>query len=308
MNSILNIKNLSVQFESFDKSFLALRDLSLVLNEGEMLGIVGGAGSGKSILLKSIMNLVPNPGKIIQGEIFYRETDLLRLNDESMQKIRGREISLILSNPRMSLNPLQTIGDQISSAILNHKEISKKLALDMALDMLTKVGIPDPKRRLKTYPHELSGGMCQRVLIGIALINSPKVLLADEISSGLDVTVQRQVLDLLANLINDFRSSTMIVTRDFGVVANYCKRIIVMYEGEIVEIDNVSSFFDRAQHPISLKLLKSTFAAKGKREDDNDLNYSEPKNKDKYLIGSNSLIEIEPGHYVRESTGNKQVV
>lgn len=299
MLKILAINNLTAVFETFEQKITALDSITLNLYEGEMLGVVGGAGSGKSVLLKSIINLLPYPGKIVQGEIIYKGDDLLKKPDEELRTIRGNDISLILPNPRVALDPLQKIGDILANAVVSHSDTNHEQARDMAYEMLRKVGIPDPERRLSAYPHELSGGMCQRIVIGIALINSPKVLLADEISSGLDVTVQRQILDLLASLIHDFHSSTMIVTRDFGVVANYCNRIAVMFKGKIVEIDDVNFFFDRAIHPVSIKLLTSTFAAKGKRrlsalESQNQFNIDDIEN-----IGE--LIEVSPGHYVREA-------
>lgn len=297
MNEILSVENLITRFDTFERSIIALDSVNLKLYEGEMLGIVGGAGSGKSVLLKSILNLVPDPGRIVNGKVYFNSEDLLIKSEEELREIRGRDISLILPNPRTSLDPLQKVGEQIANARRSHAKVSMPEALDLALDMLRKVGIPDPVRRMGAYPHELSGGMCQRILIGIALINSPKFLLADEISSGLDVTVQRQVLDLLAMLISDYQSSTIIVTRDFGVVANYCNRIAVMSNGKIVEMDDVEYFFNRARHPVSLQLLRSAFAAKGKRETEDRNDTKAGSLTSSPVIGE--LQEIEPGHFVR---------
>ncbi len=297
MNEILSVENLITRFDTFERSIIALDSVTLKLYEGEMLGIVGGAGSGKSVLLKSILNLVPDPGRIVNGKVYFNSEDLLIKSEEELREIRGRDISLILPNPRTSLDPLQKVGEQIANARRSHAKVSMPEALDLALDMLRKVGIPDPVRRMGAYPHELSGGMCQRILIGIALINSPKFLLADEISSGLDVTVQRQVLDLLAMLISDYQSSTIIVTRDFGVVANYCNRIAVMSNGKIVEMDDVEYFFNRARHPVSLQLLRSAFAAKGKRETEDRNDTKAGSLTSSPVIGE--LQEIEPGHFVR---------
>ena len=293
LSEILVINDLTVRFDLFEKSNIAIKDFDLKLYEGEMLGIVGGASSGKSILLKSIINLVPYPGYIAGGEVIFNGTDLFHTSEENLNKIRGNDISLILSNPRTVLNPLQTVGDQVANVSRSHHDISKAQAKKQALEMFSKVGIPDPARRINAYPHELSGGMCQRIVIGMALINSPKVLLADEISSGLDVTVQRQIFDLLSALIKDYRSSTIIVTRDFGVVANYCNRVIVMSKGMVVEMDDVRNFFDRAQHPISVNLLRSTLAARGRKGNE------EPIIRNESDLSGGKLVEFESGHFVR---------
>lgn len=290
---ILTVDDLTVSFETFDSKVTALSRVDLKLDEGEFLGVVGGTGSGKSVLLRSIINLVPLPGKIETGRVTYKEKNLLEQDEESMDQIRGSEITLILPNPRSQLDPLMKTGDQIASVMRAHQKVGKEEASERALEMLTKVGISDPIRRMDAYPHELSGGMCQRIVIAMALINSPKIVLADEPTSGLDVTVQRQILDLLAELIDDFGSSSIMVTRDLGVVANYCQRIAVMFEGRLVEIDRVEHFFERARHPVSLHLLGSTLAAKGKRS------ISPEKIKLTAEHAQGVLEEVEAGHFVR---------
>ena len=298
MKPILEIKGLTVRFDSFDKSIYAIDDVDLQVCEGEFLGVVGSAGSGKSVLLKSIINLVPNPGFITNGKVLFNGQDLLSMSEEKLRLLRGKEIGLILSDPRSQMDPLVKIKDLITNVVLSHNNVERKIAYDMALEILRKVEINDPERRMNSYAHELSIGMAQRVIIGMALINSPKLILADEPTRSLDVTIQRQVMDLLATLVNVSKFTTIIVSRDFGIIANYCHRIAVMCNGKIVEVDYVRTFFKRAQHPVSLQLLGTTFAAKGQQKIKNKKAFSNFQSD----IMNGKLHEVEPGHLVRISS------
>ncbi len=297
MSPLLAVENLTTRFDTFERSVTAVDQLSFTLNQGDTLGIVGSTSSGKSVLLKSIMSLVPYPGRTVGGKVLLAGRDLLQASPAELQAIRGKDISIILPNPRTVLNPLQPVGAQIANLMRMHQPVTRAAAEAFTLEMLRKVNIPDAERRMDAFPHELSGGMCQRIVIAMSLINSPKVLLADEISSGLDVTIQRQIFDLLAVLVRDFGSSTIIVTRDFGLVANYCSRVAVMAGGIIVEMDNVQTFFDRARHPVSLHLLRCSFAAKGAEALKPDGGRAAAPEALRAAAGD--LVEVEPGHLVR---------
>lgn len=253
---VLEISDLHVKFPIYGGADIeALRDVSLKLTEGEVLGLVGESGSGKTVLARSIMGLVPPPGKVTQGSILFCGKDLSLLSKDNLRTIRGREISMIIPNPRSELNPLFRVGRQIAQVAKYHLDIPWKDAEKMAMEMLEEVAIHDPKRRFKAFPHELSGGMAQRIVMANALICSPKLIISDDATSGLDVTVQAQVLNLMRRLVKDFNTSTLFITRDIGVTAHFCDRIAIIYAGEIVEVAGVKEFFLNPCHPYSIMLL-----------------------------------------------------
>ncbi|MBS1517414.1 MAG: ABC transporter ATP-binding protein [Bacteroidetes bacterium] len=237
----------------------AVDDVSFNIYEGEVLGIVGESGSGKSVTAYSITRLVPDPpGKIVSGEVYFKGKDLLKISFEEMKNYRGNEISMIFQEPMTSLNPVMKIGDQILEAILNHEEISKEDAVKKAIEMLKLVGIPSPENRLKDYPHQFSGGMRQRVMIAMALACHPSLLIADEPTTALDVTIQAQILELMIRLKKEREESAiLLITHNLGVVAETCDRVIVMYGGKIQEISDVDPLFEKPLHPYTVGLLSS---------------------------------------------------
>ena len=256
MNTILDVKDLVIHYETDDGCVYAVNGLDLDLREGETLGLVGETGAGKTTLARGIMGLVPDPpGKIRGGEIVYRGTDLLRCSNAEMRKVRGRKIAMIFQDPMTSLNPVTTVGVQIAEAIQSHEKLSRKDAMRKACQMLEQVGIP--AERAGEYPHQFSGGMKQRVVIAIALACNPDILIADEPTTALDVTIQAQVLDMLRELRESFNMSMLLITHDLGVVAQTCDRVAVIYGGEIVESADVYTLFDRHLHPYTQGLLDS---------------------------------------------------
>lgn len=237
----------------------AVDDVSFDVYEGEVLGIVGESGSGKSVTAYSINRLVPDPpGKIVGGEVIYKGVNLLKLTYEEMKNYRGREISMIFQEPMTSLNPVMKIKDQLMEVILRHEDVAKEDAFKRSVEMLEQVGIPDAEKRMKDYPHQFSGGMRQRVMIAMALACNPSLLIADEPTTALDVTIQAQILDLMLKLKNERKESAIIlITHNLGVVAETCQRIIVMYGGKIQEVGSAEDIFDKPKHPYTIGLLKS---------------------------------------------------
>ena len=262
MDALLDIRDLKVSFQGESGEVAVLNNTSLSLLNKESLGIVGESGSGKTILIKSILGLLEPPWKIHNGQALFDGVDLIASSEESLTKIRGRDIAVTTPEPRKHLNPLMTIGNQIANVIRAHNPISKPESLQNAKELLTKVGIPDPAVRLNSYPHELSGGMCQRVIIAMALANSTRVLIADEPTAGLDVTISRQILDVMRDLVRDFDSSLILVSRDLGVVAHYCERVAVMYKGRVLEVADIASFFEGPGHPYSRHLILASQASR----------------------------------------------
>ena len=244
-----------------------LNHIDLRLNIGEMLGIVSETGSGKSMMLQTILQLLPGKTRMHAGEIRYEGTAVSEMSEKQLQQWRGREVGLIVSNPRSVLDPITTIGKQIVQVIRSHQKVDRLEAVAQAIALLQQLEIPDALRRFDAYPHEMSGGMCQRIVIAMALANGPKLILADEPTSGLDVTVQRQVLDLMAHQLEHHHTSAIIVTRDLGIVAQYCHKIAVLKEGQIIEINDVVSFFESPRHEYSQRLLELT-RAEGRENDD----------------------------------------
>jgi peptide/nickel transport system ATP-binding protein len=255
---ILEVKNLSTSFFTAAGEVRAVDDVSFEVLKGRTLGIVGESGSGKSVTSLSIMRLIPDPpGRITGGQILYRGQDLVQLPIEKMRKIRGNEISMIFQEPMTSLNPVFTIGNQIIETILLHQDLSKSAARDQAIEMLKLVGIPAPDKRIDEFPHQLSGGMRQRVMIAMALSCNPHILIADEPTTALDVTIQAQILDLLRDLQQKVGMGLILITHDLGVVAEVADHVLVMYAGRVAEQGSVREIFKNPKHPYTRGLLNS---------------------------------------------------
>jgi oligopeptide/dipeptide ABC transporter ATP-binding protein len=255
---LLDLRDLKTSFFTSDGVAKAVDGVSYQLHRGETLGVVGESGCGKSVTALSILRLVPDPpGRTVGGEIIFEGTNLLKLTRAEMRRIRGNEISMIFQEPMTSLNPVFTIGNQISEAIILHQGLSKRDALAKSIEMLQKVGIATPERRVHEYPHQLSGGMRQRAMIAMALSCNPKILLADEPTTALDVTIQAQILDLMFNLKEELGMAIILITHNLGVVAESARRVVVMYCGKVVEEGPVLEIFKQPQHPYTQGLLQS---------------------------------------------------
>jgi oligopeptide/dipeptide ABC transporter ATP-binding protein len=251
----MSVENLCTAFSTFRGEVMALEDVSFELRKGEMLGIVGESGAGKTVLGQSLINQVRFPGRVRSGRVLLEGHDLLRLGEKELNRIRGKRIGSISSTPRASLDPLATVGRQLGRAILAHEKVDSKAVYERVIQSLERVQVPDARRRHNAYPHELSVGMAQRVVIAMALLHSPEVIIADEPTAGLDVTVQRQVLGLMKEMHTTLSSATIIVTRDLGIVAQYCTRVAVMKSGRVLEDTDVQEFFKSPRTPYSRKLL-----------------------------------------------------
>jgi peptide/nickel transport system ATP-binding protein/oligopeptide transport system ATP-binding protein len=317
-NFLLTIRNLHTYFFTDEGVAKAVDGVDLELKEGGTLGVVGESGCGKSVTALSVMRLIPDPpGKITQGEIFFAGTNLLHISEAEMRKIRGRSISMIFQEPMTSLNPVFQIGDQISEVLRLHEGMSRREAWDRSIEMLKMVGIPSPERRVQEYPHQLSGGMRQRAMIAMALACSPKLMIADEPTTALDVTIQAQILELMNRLQRDKGMSVILITHNLGVIAETAQKVAVMYAGRIVEYAEVKPIFGNPMHPYTQGLLKSIprldedHTRKGRLEAIPGLVPSLlelPKgckfsNRCKYVFEKcgeePQLIEAEPGHLVR---------
>lgn len=254
---LLDVKKLYTGFATDDGLVKAVRGISIHVNQGESLGIVGESGCGKSVSMLSIMHLLADNAILKADAVTFDGEDLLNKSVKEMRKYQGNEISMIFQDPMTSLNPLFTIGEQICNPLMRHKKMSKKAAMEKAAQVLDQVGIPDPKKRLKQYPHELSGGMRQRVMIAIAICCDPKLLIADEPTTALDVTIQAQILELMQKMKEEYRMSLILITHDLGVIASMCSRVVVMYGGLIMEEGSLRDIFYRTGHPYTLGLLES---------------------------------------------------
>lgn len=256
-NTLLEIKGLSTEFNTSFGVFPAIKDVNLTVKKGETLCVVGESGSGKTITSMTLMQLLPPSGKVAAGEIIFQDRDLVKLDRKEMNKIRGKSISMIFQDPMSALDPVYTCGNQITESIIIHENISEKDARKRAVKLLAQVGIPHPETIFKTYPHELSGGMCQRVMIAMALSCNPELLIADEPTTALDVTVQARILDLLNKIKKEFNMGIILITHDLGVVAEMADRVAVMYAGQIVEETDVLTLFQDPKHPYTKGLIKS---------------------------------------------------
>ena len=254
---LLSVRNLKTSFFTHVGEVKAVRGISFDVNEGEVLGIVGESGSGKSVTSLSIMGLLQYPGRVVDGEILLNGEDILTYSKNQMRRVRGKEIAMIFQDPMTSLNPVYTIGNQSMEMILEHEKMSRREARARAIEMLKLVGIPAAEKRIDSYPHEFSGGMRQRVMIALALSCNPKLLIADEPTPALDVTIQAQILNLIKKLNRQFGMTTMLITHDLGVVATVCDKVAVMYGGLIMEYGTVDEIFYHPRHPYTMGLLGS---------------------------------------------------
>ncbi|WP_374723414.1 ABC transporter ATP-binding protein [Calidifontibacillus erzurumensis] len=316
-NPILQIQGLRTSFFTDDEEIPAVDHIDFHINEGEILGIVGESGCGKSVTSLSIMGLIPKPpGKIVGGKILYNGEDLCQASEKRMREIRGNDIAMIFQEPMTSLNPVFTIGNQLIEAIkIHNKNWSKKQAYNRAVEILKLVGLPRAEELMNEYPHQLSGGMRQRVMIAMAMVCNPKVLIADEPTTALDVTIQAQILGLMKKLNRDFNTAIMLITHDLGVVAEVCQRVIVMYSGKIVEEGDVRTIFKNPKHPYTAGLIKSIPDMRYKQERLYSIPGNVPKPGsikqgcrfaarcekafEKCRIETPELYEVETGHKVR---------
>jgi peptide/nickel transport system ATP-binding protein/oligopeptide transport system ATP-binding protein len=258
MKELLKVKNLKTYFFTHEGTVKAVDEVSFSVNQGKTLGLVGESGCGKSVTALSIMRLIPNPpGKIVSGEIWFEGKNLLKLDEKEIRKIRGKKISMIFQEPMTSLDPVFTIGHEIVEVIQLHQRLNKEEARKKSIEILKIVGIPDVEKRINSYPHQLSGGMRQRVMIAMALSCNPTLLIADEPTTALDVTIQAQILRLINDLKDKFGASVMLITHDLGVIAEMCDNVAVMYAGHIVEYTDVYTLFDNPLHPYTKGLSKS---------------------------------------------------
>ena len=257
MDKLLEVKDLKVSFFTHAGEVKAVGGISYDINHGEIMGIVGESGSGKSVEAYTIIGLLQSPGKVVGGEILFDGENVLEYTPEQMEDFRGNKVSMIFQNPMTCLNPVYSIGNQLSEAILCHQKVEKKEAWDKSIEMLKLVGINNPEKRMKQYPHELSGGMRQRVMIAMGLICDPKLLIADEPTTALDVTIQAQILELIKKFQEERKMSVIFITHNLGVVAEVCDKVSVMYAGKIVEQGSVDDIFYNPSHPYTLGLMRS---------------------------------------------------
>lgn len=313
--SVLEVKRLQTTFFTDNGEVPAVDNIDFHVNPGEVLGIVGESGCGKSVTSLSIMGLVPSPGKVIGGEILFKNEDLTNASEKRMRKIRGNEIAMIFQEPMTSLNPVFTIGDQLIEGIRLHNKVSKKDAERRAVEMLKRVGMPRSEQLIHEYPHQLSGGMRQRVMIAMAMACEPELLIADEPTTALDVTIQAQILDLMRRLNQESQTSIILITHDLGVVAEICDRIVVMYAGKVVEEGETRSIYKNPQHPYTEGLIRSVPDMRHKKERLYSIPGNVPKPGtlkhgchfaprcehafDRCLVENPQLIETEGKHKVR---------
>jgi len=264
MHPLLEIKDLRTYFETENGTVRAVDGVDLIVNEGDTLGVVGESGCGKTVLALSIMRLIPTPpGRIVSGEIIFDGTDIVRLKEDEMRSLRGKEISMIFQEPMTSLNPVFRVGDQIAEAIRQHLGLSREGALEKAVEMLGLVGMPSPKERIRDYPHQMSGGMRQRVMIAMALSCNPRLMLADEPTTALDVTIQAQIIELINKLKGEVGTSVIMITHDLGVIAEAAQNACVMYAGKVVEYCHVVGLFSSPLHPYTVGLMESIPSGEG---------------------------------------------
>lgn len=269
MDRLLEVKDLEVSFDTYAGEVQAVRGVSFHLDKGEAIAIVGESGCGKSVTAQSIMRLIPAPpSRVKKGSILFNEKEILTMSEKQMQAVRGAEIGMIFQDPMTSLNPTMTIGKQIMESLIKHRKMSQKQAHEEALKMLNLVNIPNAEKRLSQYPHEFSGGMRQRAMIAIALACNPKLLIADEPTTALDVTIQAQIIDLMKELQSELDTAIILITHDLGVVADMAQRIMVMYAGKIIESGSLDDIFYDPKHPYTWGLLKSVPRLDAKRKEE----------------------------------------
>ncbi len=314
-DAILEARGINIQFTSRAGTARVLNDMSFTCHRGQMIGVVGESGSGKTLLAGVLVGHVRRPGEIASGEVIFRGQDLFKLNEKELQPIRGRQIGMIVSDAHTALNPLVCVGDQVANIYQSHFDVSKQEARARALEAIKATGINDPETRFNSYPHELSGGMAKRIIIAAALVCEPAFVIADEPTSGLDVTIQAQVLDSMVDLIGRKKTEgTLLMTRDLGIIAQYCTRVIIAYAGQVVEEASVERFFQGPLHPYSRLLLASASLDAQRRSGIAKMGpppdkYNLPAGclfRDRCLLADGSclhqrppVLEIEPGHLVR---------
>ncbi|MGL5066449.1 MAG: ABC transporter ATP-binding protein [Sarcina sp.] len=257
MEKLLEVKNLKTHFETHVGNVQAVRGVTFDLGYGEAIGVVGESGSGKSVTMMSVLKLLTANGKVSDGEVIFKGENIKDYTEKQMEAIRGKEIAMIFQDPMTSLNPVLKVGDQLTEHLIKHDKINKKAAMEKAIEMLELVGIPSPEKRINQYPHEFSGGMRQRVMIAMSLICNPKLIVADEPTTALDVTIQAQILDLMKGLKDKFDTSIILITHDLGVVADLCTRVNVMYGGVVIEKGTTEEIFYNGRHPYTWGLLRS---------------------------------------------------
>lgn len=255
MTNVLEVRDLTIEYPRKSGTQRTIDQVSLEVKPGEILGVVGQSGTGKSILVRGLMNLVPPPGRIAGGSVQMFGTDILTMPDKELRQLRGKRVGVIVQNAKAHLNPLLRIGDQIANVYQAHVKASRREAKERVIEMLRTVGMPAAAERYRAYPHELSGGMAQRAMIAMAMICSPELLIADEPTSGLDVTIQDQILKVFRKSVSTQGAAGLLVSRDMGIVANFCDRVAVMFGGRIVEVADVPAFFTEATHPHSMALI-----------------------------------------------------
>ena len=255
----LEIKDLIINFKTDDGIVNAVKKISLSIPKGKTVGLVGESGSGKSVTSLATMRLIPSPpGNIAGGEILFNGNNLLDLSEVEMRKVRGKKISMIFQEPMTSLNPVFTVGDQVAETLMLHENLNKEDALKRTAELFSQVGIPDPANRIKSYPHQMSGGQRQRVMIAMAIACSPDILIADEPTTALDVTIQKQILELMADIQKEFGMSILFITHDLGVIADIADEVVVMYKGDIVEKGKTEQIFTNPQHPYTQTLIAAS--------------------------------------------------
>ena len=255
---VLEVRDLSVEFRTRSGTVRALEQVSLAVHRGECIGVVGESGSGKSVTAYAVMRLLDAAGRVTAGDVRFSGMDLLAASDAEIADLRGREMSMIFQNPRAALNPIRPVGRQIADVLIRHGGVTRDQAPDRAVQLLAEVGIPDPRRRAHAYPFELSGGMCQRIGIALALACRPALLIADEPTTGLDVTTQAVIMDLVTTLASERGMATVLITHDLGLATEYCDRIVVMHAGHVVESAPTAEIFARPRHPYTAKLIAAT--------------------------------------------------
>ena len=292
---LLKTRNLSVRFDTAAGPVTVVDGINLEVRAGEVVALVGESGSGKSVSMLALARLLPeDTATITADELTFDGKDMLKLGKSELNAIRGRDIGFIFQNPFSSLDPLMPVGRQIAETLEVHKGLSRRAALDAAVELLARVGIPDPKRRAKAYPHQFSGGMCQRVMIAMAIACSPKLILADEPTTALDVTIQAQILDLLRSIVREMGTSIIIVTHDLGIAASMSDRVDVMYAGQIVETASVDAAFYRAQMPYTMALLASV--PKIAADDETSLSYIPGRPPNPREFGTSCRFEARCSH------------
>ncbi|TJX14972.1 ABC transporter ATP-binding protein [Tissierella creatinini] len=316
MENLLEVKNLNTYFYTQNGVVKAVRDVSFSLEKKEILGVVGESGSGKSVMCKSIMGLVENPGRIVDGEIIYKGTQLQGLRDNEMRKLRGRDIAYLMQNPMSAFNPMHNVEKHIVDSILIHEKISKKEAVNRAIELLDKMGIVEAEKNSKKYPHQFSGGMLQRAAIAMAIACNPQILIADEPTTALDLNIQAQILKLLKELREKLDMSILVITHNFGVIWDICDRVNVMYAGNIVESASVKNIYKNPLHPYTRALLGSIITMEMDKNsilptlqgtvidmkeinDGCDFASRCPYVTEECKTNCPKLIEIEKGHFVQ---------